>query len=245
MTGYAVRHNHRHKRKGHLFQNRYKSIIVQEEPHFLELVRYINLNPVRAGIVRTMEDLAGFPYSSHAVIMGKKVFSCQDVDGLLHWFSNTKREAIRQYLSFVASGYDRLKNDYESEKSTGGYGKKPGMPGADAYYDIASDDDRILGHKDFADRILNRVDRARIKSRPSIEEILSEVEEEWGVEAALILGGSRERRISRARREFFLRAHEKAGYTLSHLGRLSKRSHVAVKKAIERAKQETDDRRLT
>lgn len=45
LTGYAVSFNKRHKRSGHLFQNRYKSILCEEDPYFLQLVRYIHLNP--------------------------------------------------------------------------------------------------------------------------------------------------------------------------------------------------------
>ena len=61
LTGYSVKFNRRHKRHGHLFQNRYKSILVQEEPYLLELVRYLHLNPLRAGIVSTLEELQIFP----------------------------------------------------------------------------------------------------------------------------------------------------------------------------------------
>ena len=49
LTGYAGAFNRRHRRAGHLFQNRYRSIVVEEEPYFLELVRYIHLNPLRSG----------------------------------------------------------------------------------------------------------------------------------------------------------------------------------------------------
>ena len=60
MTGYSVWHNKRHKRNGHLFQNRYKSIVVEEEPYFLELVRYIHLNPVRGNLITDLSpDRAG------------------------------------------------------------------------------------------------------------------------------------------------------------------------------------------
>jgi REP element-mobilizing transposase RayT len=72
MTGHAVTYNLRYRRQGHLFQNRYKSIVVEEEPYFLELVRYIHLNPVRAGVVKTLEELATYPYSGHAVLMGHR-----------------------------------------------------------------------------------------------------------------------------------------------------------------------------
>ncbi|MBK7574413.1 MAG: hypothetical protein IPI26_03940 [Elusimicrobia bacterium] len=70
MSGYAVAFNARHKRSGYLFQNRYKSIVCQEDPYFTELVRYIHLNPVRAGMVKT-PDLDQYPYCGHSALMGK------------------------------------------------------------------------------------------------------------------------------------------------------------------------------
>src|SRR5919108_3716556 len=72
LTGYAVTFNLRHGRVGHLFQNRYKSIVCEEEPYLLELVRYIHLNPLRAGAVRDMEELGRYPWCGHAALMGNR-----------------------------------------------------------------------------------------------------------------------------------------------------------------------------
>ncbi len=63
LTGYAQSYNRRHKRRGYLFQNRYKSIICDEEVYFQELVRYIHLNPLRAGLVRKLKELDGYRWS--------------------------------------------------------------------------------------------------------------------------------------------------------------------------------------
>lgn len=60
LTGYAGAFNRRHHRRGHLFQNRYKSIVCEEEAYLLELVRYLHLNPLRAGIVSDLEALARY-----------------------------------------------------------------------------------------------------------------------------------------------------------------------------------------
>ncbi len=57
MTGHAVTFNKRHKRSGHLFQNRYKSVICEENPYLLELIRYIHLNPLRAKLVQDLKEL--------------------------------------------------------------------------------------------------------------------------------------------------------------------------------------------
>ena len=72
LTGYAINYNKRHKRYGHLFQNRYKSIVCDEDTYFMELVRYIHLNPLRANIIKDLQGLNSYLYSGHHCIMGKK-----------------------------------------------------------------------------------------------------------------------------------------------------------------------------
>lgn len=116
MTGHAVRYNLRHNRSGHLFQNRYKSIVVEEEPHFLELVRYVALNPVRAGIVYSPEELDRYRWSGHAVLMGTRRESWQSTEEVLGRFAPKKREAIARYREFVLAGW----NQGRREELTGG-----------------------------------------------------------------------------------------------------------------------------
>jgi REP element-mobilizing transposase RayT len=72
MTGYAVTFNRRHRRAGHLFQNRYKSVICEEDPYLLELIRYIHLNPLRAGLVNDLKELDKYPWSGHSAILGRR-----------------------------------------------------------------------------------------------------------------------------------------------------------------------------
>ena len=72
MTGYAVTFNKRHKRSGHLFQNRYKSVICEEDPCLLELIRYIHLNPLRANLVQDLKQLDKYPWSGHSAILGHR-----------------------------------------------------------------------------------------------------------------------------------------------------------------------------
>mgnify|MGYP002154995327 CR=1 FL=1 len=63
LTSYAVHFNLRHQRSGHLFQNRYKSIVCEEDPYLLELVRYIHLNPLRTDLVKEIRELDSYPWS--------------------------------------------------------------------------------------------------------------------------------------------------------------------------------------
>ena len=69
LTGYAVAFNKRHRRHGHLFQNRYKSILCQEDVYLKEMVRYIHLNPLRAKLVSTVGELNRYKYSGHSALM--------------------------------------------------------------------------------------------------------------------------------------------------------------------------------
>ena len=64
LSGYATKYNIRHKRSGHLFQNRYKAIICEEERYLIELIRYIHLNPIRANIVKDMRELDKYEWST-------------------------------------------------------------------------------------------------------------------------------------------------------------------------------------
>ncbi len=72
MTGYAVSFNRRHKRSGHLFQNRYKSVVCEEDPYLLELIRYIHLNALRAELVKDLKELDKYSWTGHSAILGRR-----------------------------------------------------------------------------------------------------------------------------------------------------------------------------
>ena len=72
MTGYAVTFNIRHRRSGHLFQNRYKSVVCEEDPYLLELMRYIHLNPLRANLVKDLKELDKYLWTGHSAILGRR-----------------------------------------------------------------------------------------------------------------------------------------------------------------------------
>ena len=107
LTGYAVRFNRRHRRWGHLFQNRYKSILVEEDSYLLELVRYVHLNPLRAGVVNRLEDLDQYPWTGHSTLVGVVNRDWQDVDFVLGQFGQIAGETRARYREFVASGVEQ------------------------------------------------------------------------------------------------------------------------------------------
>ena len=104
LTGYVVSFNRRYKRHGHLLQNRYKSIVCQEDTYFQELVRYIHLSPLRAGVIPHLGALNGYPYCGHSALMGKRKRSWQDVNYVLHSFGKRVGNARKEYLAYVEAG---------------------------------------------------------------------------------------------------------------------------------------------
>ena len=106
--------NIKKRRSGHLFQGKYKAILIDRDSYLLELSRYIHLNPVRAKIVERPED---YPYSSYSAYISKEKNEIVCRDLVLGMISKTKKDAIYSYKNFVdrAIGADLenpLKNVY-------------------------------------------------------------------------------------------------------------------------------------
>jgi len=159
LTGYAIYYNHRHKRHGHLFQNRYKSIICEEDAYFQELLRYIHLNPVRAHIVPTMAKLDTYPWCGHAVILGRRKHDWQDRGYVLRWFGNDEKEATKNYHRYVQEGIP-LGSRPELVgggliRSLGGWSTVISMR---RHGDRDVSDERILGNGAFVEQIIKEAD---------------------------------------------------------------------------------------
>jgi putative transposase len=157
LTGYAVYFNRRHKRHGQLFQNRYKSIVCQEDVYLQELVRYIHLNPLRATIVVSLKKLNRYPYCGHSALMGKKERQWQDVDYVLGFFGTRVGEARKGYESYVRDG---IALGRRPELTGGGLIRSLG--GWDTVktmrlngQDRIKSDQRILGDSDFVSEVLS------------------------------------------------------------------------------------------
>ena len=155
LTGYAVSFNRRQRRHGHLFQNRYKSILCQEDPYLLELVRYIHLNPLRAGIVKGLKGLNSYPYCGHYALMGKTDPGFQDVDYILRLFGRKIPEAHRLYLEFVKKGVATGRRPELTGgglvRSAGGWSALKAMRNGESRM---KGDERILGQGDFVETVL-------------------------------------------------------------------------------------------
>lgn len=99
---YTQRFNRRHNQAGHLFQGRYKAILVQKENYLLELSRYVVLNPIRARMVKRLE---AWPWSSYPAVMGLADTPVwQDTDWLLTQFGKQRKRAREKYTKFILEG---------------------------------------------------------------------------------------------------------------------------------------------
>lgn len=156
LTGYAVYFNHRHNRHGHLFENRYKSILCQANPYFLELVRYIHLNPLRAGLVMSLEELRTFPFSGHARLLGVGGEVWQPTREVLLLFDENLANAQTKYQQYVAEGVALGKRPELAGggllRSSGGWQK---IQLARLYGEHLKSDERILGESDFVAEVLS------------------------------------------------------------------------------------------
>jgi len=193
LTGYAIYFNLRHKRSGHLFQNRYKSIVCEEEAYLLELVRYIHLNSLRVGLVNDLAALDRYPWSGHAVIVGKTTLEGQAVDEVLSLFTKGKREARKRYRLFVADGVALGKRDdlgggrRVSREMLGERGEEP--------YD-----ERILGSGEFVEELRHRRELESKFPRPmEIEEVIEKVCRHFEVDPQELQCNTRAARIVDAR----------------------------------------------
>ena len=159
LTGYAVYFNRRHRRYGHLFQNRYKSILCQEELYFRELVRYIHLNPLRAKLVKDIAALDKYAYSGHSAVVGKVKRDWQQVDYVLEFFGKRKFDARKAYRQFVKKGVLQGRRPELTGggllRSIGGWVALSALRGEAVR---VKGDERILGDSDFVEAVLKEAD---------------------------------------------------------------------------------------
>ncbi|MBI4574245.1 MAG: transposase [candidate division NC10 bacterium] len=202
LTGYAGAFNRRHKRVGHLFQNRYKSVVVEEDRYLLELVRYLHLNPLRAGVVPDLRLLARYPWTGHSALLGTVARPWQDTRTILQQFGPTFPRARRAYRAFVAAGIPQgRRSDLQGGglvRSLGGWAAVAALRrGREAY----QGDERVLGSSEFVERLRQTVeDRPRPGTRTlPLDRLVARVCRRVGIAVAQLQAGSRRGAVTRAR----------------------------------------------
>lgn len=120
MSGYSIYFNRKYERSGHLFQNRYKSSVIDTERYLLELIRYIHLNPVRSGIVQSVETLSRFPWTGHHEIITSGRLPWEKYPFIQEFFSSGYLPGMEIYLAFLEEGLCGRRREFSFEEKAGG-----------------------------------------------------------------------------------------------------------------------------
>lgn len=238
--------------EGHLFQNRYKSILCQEDTYLLELVRYIHLNPIRAGLVQSLEELDSYAYSGHSCLVGKVENSWQETEGVLALFGKRKSSSQRSYRAFVDKGIDLGRRPELAEggliRSVGGW---KGIEALRREKSYQRSDERILGDGDFVTEVLAQAEEelerrhALRASGMDLNQIARRVSEVMGMEQKELWAKGRYAWIVDARSLFCFWAVRELGVSMSSLGREFGISVPAISKSVKRGQQIAESRGLT
>jgi putative transposase len=241
LTGYACSYNRRHRRHGHLFQNRYKSIVVEEDAYFKELVRYIHLNPLRAGIVKSLKALGTYRWSGHSTVMGKVDYSWQDKAYVLKWFGKNQKQARQSYQRFIGLGISLGRQPHlvggGLVRSAGGWSEIKALRRIGFK---EKGDERILGGGEFVADILSETELvkkyrlANLDRERMASELIESCCKEGGVSRQALSGGSRLGPVSRVRRELASRLIAELGLSQAETARLLGVSTSGVAKILGR-----------
>jgi REP element-mobilizing transposase RayT len=246
LTGYALWFNRRYQRAGHLFQNRYKSIVCEEEQYLLELVRYIHLNPLRSHVVKSIEALDRYRWSGHGVIMGKVRQDWQEKEYVLNQFGRGGKQSVRAYRKFIEEGK--------------GLGRRPELVGGGLIRSLGGwsrvlslrnwgeeteHDSRILGGGDFVQKVIRDAEEAiarqvRNRGKKTIEEMIRRICRESGVSEKELRSGSQRRRVSGVRAEIACYLSREMGVAMAEIARRLGVGTSAVAMAIRRRDPEGD-----
>lgn len=219
--------NIKKKRSGHLFQGRYKAIVLDKDSYLLELSRYLHLNPVRAEMVENPEE---YPYSSYKSYISKQAEEIVSRDLILSMFGKGGAEAGEKYRSFVESAKG-FKNNSPLSKVYGGM---------------------ILGGEGFIKEMLKKIDaeqwqkkeishRKALKSASGAEEILDAVSDTFKASRSQINGDN-----SAAKKTAIYLMKKRTGATNQEIGELfGSISYSAIAKTYQRfSEQIKEDERL-
>lgn len=227
LTGYAMGFNRRHNRSGHLFQNRYKSTVVEEERYLLALVRYIHRNPMEARMVSDMSGLGLYPWTGHCALMKGKKRDFQDVAFILGQFAKTTATARKRLAAFMVE-----KNASQDGKVFTGGGLVRSAGGMERLKEIEQDgerwmhDERILGSSSFVEQVVKQNEQVEgpigyIESQKweLFDKVQTMLCERYDVSPAEICGPGRVRTISTVRRLLWYCGQKQLGLSSAQIAR--------------------------
>ena len=252
LTGYALYFNRRYRRSGHLFQNRFKSILCQEDAYFLELVRYIHLNPLRAKLVQEYSELQGYPYCGHSAVVGKVKREWQHVDSVLSQFGTRQKAAQEAYRLYIKDGIAMgQRKDLVGGgliRSQGGWSAVQELRRKKEYQ---KGDERILGDSDFVDDVLRQAGEKFVRQHylqtqgVNFEQLVDRVADLFEMPPADVLAGGKKRKTVAARSLLCFWSVSELRLSQSGLSAKLKISQPAVSAAVDRGRRLKEEKGYT
>jgi len=243
LTGHANYFNKKYNRVGHLFQNRYKSILVQAEVYLLKLVRYIHVNPLEASIVSDYETLKRYPWTGHPGLVYPGYYPWQETRQVLNAFSSNKMNKIRQYTQFIEESEEIIYQD-------GRFNDGSFLLGANGLLSLDESEEeeiggysqyRVLGNIDYAREIYDKISRVRkgqLRDREfehdSVIKILEYAANKWRIPRTALTSKGRSKSVAEARELVCYMFINVMGMSLVDSGRILNLSCQGVHAAAER-----------
>lgn len=206
-SGYARYYNKKYKRRGYLFQDRFKSVICQDQQYAVELIKYIHLNPLRAGKVDSLQQLENWAWCGHGYLLGNENNpgnNFQNRLDSLRYFGENPNDAVKGYLKFMAKSCD-----CDDNKKAGvlQYIEEMEIKGSCKGWRA------VIGDHEFVKKVMEKYKqdlnrRHRKADYPKAMETISEdVCTEFGISLEELLKRGRENERSWARIAFCYRCH--------------------------------------
>jgi REP element-mobilizing transposase RayT len=252
LTGHALYYNRKHRRYGYLFQNRYKSILCQADTYLLELVRYIHLNPLRAGLVKNLSSLDKYSFCGHSAIMDRQKNDWQDTETVLRLFGKKESAARRQYRHFVEKGIALGKRDDLIGggliRSHGGWANVKAMRRAKIFEKA---DERILGDGDFVQEVLDKAEEKLkhqylLKAKGvNLDRAAEQVSEILEIPTEELWQPGKQRKRVEAKSLLCYLANRELGISMAELSRRMNVSVMAVSYSVQRGEKIVKDLKVS
>ncbi|MBN1128855.1 MAG: transposase [Chitinispirillaceae bacterium] len=238
---YAHYYNKKYHRRGPLFSDRFKSIATQEQNYLERLIRYIHLNPIRAGVCKTMDQLDRYPWSGHRSIMENDGNGFQEIQQVVRRFGKRIDVARKRYREFIAAGVSekgddailrmiRANNAGKRDRNTSGLW--------------------VIGDAAFQKAVIEKDAQIRLtvarhqREGLSLDDVLNEIARKTGLDAGLIKAISKRTPQALARKIFCYRARM-LEYSTMEIGRFLGIQQAAVSNAARQGAALAKIRQIT
>jgi putative transposase len=238
---YARFFSKRSNRRGYLFQDRFKSIATQDQGYIEELVRYVHLNPIRAGVCATMAQLDTYEWCGHSMLVGTCRFPFQNTADVLKKFASDTRTARRRYRRFIEEGLDG--GDTEPFLST----VRRNNAGEENTHDYGC---WVIGNREFVVNAFKNDKRRRARIAEygrlgwDLKRLCAHVAERMSIEEQDVLSRGRKNLRAESRKLVAYLGHRVLGHPVSEIAAFLGTSGPAVSKSLDEGEEIASRKRI-